>query len=492
MIDLNTHYYKKEDVLPLAEGRWVEILGSLAPELMPALEKAGRHVACPKGTGKRDGFRVFRDVAETGSGVSNQDGVLTGGLSMLMWVNDEDFLTTLNDVGNFLGVEPRKKRPKKAQGQKQGFAAAQQSSPQLNSNADSSSSSYLAAKNGGIIAEPEVESSEIPFDDLPAPHTPQAQAVPQSAPAQATAQAQAVPQPAPAEATAQAQVASKVNPKLVAIQERLKNRAEASDEEMIAKTQRTWAQCISIMSPSASPAREYLNARGIRLGSRRFNALADNDALRFHPALPYYQVVDEVDGSEKVEKVGEFPTLMCGVKNNDGELITIHRTYLEQAFDETGEKSGFKKANVECPRKMMPVPESKTIAGAAIATASPSKDGIMAVAEGLETALSGYRATGIPAWAAINANMLERFEPPEGVRTLIIWADKDHSLTGELSANALHERMAERGIKVVTLLPQHAIPEGEKSIDWNDVLLQHGVFGFPLKRKVEDLIGQSY
>jgi len=48
-----------------AAGRWLGVLEALAPALGPALQRPGRHVACPV-HGGTDGFRLFRDVDRTG------------------------------------------------------------------------------------------------------------------------------------------------------------------------------------------------------------------------------------------------------------------------------------------------------------------------------------------------------------------------------------------------------------------------------------------
>lgn len=68
-------------------GRWESVLARHAPALHPALQRRGQHVPCPI-HGGRDGFRVFRDVAETGGGVCNTCGVFHDGIALLAWVND--------------------------------------------------------------------------------------------------------------------------------------------------------------------------------------------------------------------------------------------------------------------------------------------------------------------------------------------------------------------------------------------------------------------
>ncbi|AYN97417.1 DNA primase [Pseudomonas sp. LTJR-52] len=232
----------------------------------------------------------------------------------------------------------------------------------------------------------------------------------------------------------------------------------------------------------AEPARLYLQGRKVL--PRGGADWLDNDCVRFHPALPYRETVTEVDmetGEEREinAEIGKFPALICAIVDNKGEILTLHRTYLSS----TGSK-----ADVESPRKMMPVPEGKSIRGAAIQMGTPV-DGVLGVAEGLETALSAYRATGIATWSTVNATLLEGFTPPAGVHTVLVWADKDRSCTGESAAMRLKLRLQQQGIRVIVILPTAPIPSGSKGIDWNDVMIRQGISGFPSLALLRSVVG---
>lgn len=88
-----------------ARGQWICILGRLAPFLEAALARAGRHVPCPV-HGGRDGFRVFRDVNETGGGICNTCGAFGDGFSLLMWANSWSFRAALEAVACDLRLDP--------------------------------------------------------------------------------------------------------------------------------------------------------------------------------------------------------------------------------------------------------------------------------------------------------------------------------------------------------------------------------------------------
>jgi len=95
------------EVRQAASGRWLSILGTLAPELSLAIERVGRHVPCPVHGGK-DGFRLFRNADETGGGGSNKDGTFSNGVDLLIWVNNWTFGQALKGVNEYLnGTQER-------------------------------------------------------------------------------------------------------------------------------------------------------------------------------------------------------------------------------------------------------------------------------------------------------------------------------------------------------------------------------------------------
>ncbi len=84
--------------------RRIGILGRLAPPLEPALARPGRHVPCPVHGGS-DGFRVFRDVEQSGGGICNSCGPWRDRFALLMWANDWGFRDTLEAVARDLGLD---------------------------------------------------------------------------------------------------------------------------------------------------------------------------------------------------------------------------------------------------------------------------------------------------------------------------------------------------------------------------------------------------
>lgn len=228
-------------------------------------------------------------------------------------------------------------------------------------------------------------------------------------------------------------------------------------------------KCLSIDDPQSRAAREYLTARGINL---KYAPLDVKNALQVNPHCAY---------SDDGKNVSFYPAIILKVQNEHGQLCSLHRTYLDV---------GGKKAAVACPKKLMPAcrPCTEDDHVRFVRLGNPSGDGIIGVAEGLETALSVTVATRIPVWCCVSAVFLERFVPPEGIKAVIIFADKDASHTGERAAARLKENLKQRGIPAFICLPREPIPPGSKGVDFNDTLIERGSFGFPNPIRLIDYV----
>jgi putative DNA primase/helicase len=143
---------------------------------------------------------------------------------------------------------------------------------------------------------------------------------------------------------------------------------------------------------------------------------------------------------EDGKKVGEYPAMAHLVSDKDGNPATWHITYLT----ERGEK-----APVFSAKKLMT--PSRDWKGGAIRLCCKYSDGkTLGIAEGVETALACADWLGHPVWAAVNANNLAAFEPPEWVERLVIFADNDGTFTGQAAAFELARRMkVKRKMKTV-------------------------------------------
>ena len=176
----------------------------------------------------------------------------------------------------------------------------------------------------------------------------------------------------------------------------------------------------SELTPIDDNTRTYLKYRGVPACS----------GMRSHPGLTYYE-----DG----KPVGKYSAMVTRFTAQDGSLCTYHITYLQ----------GGKKAPVSSPKKIMPV--CQPMAGGCI-NLTPVAEHI-GITEGVESALACMDRFNLPVWASSNTAMLEAFEPPQGIKSLIIYADNDANYAGQKSAYILANRLALQGLSVDVLMP---------------------------------------
>ena len=252
-----------------------------------------------------------------------------------------------------------------------------------------------------------------------------------------------------------------------------KNTESAKKSE--ASISRVWSESSPLSLGLPRAIFRFWKARNIMLA--RPKRLLDGDAVRYHPELPYYQENEEGN----MELAGKYPSLVSAIRDYKGEIVTLHRTYLSAGGD---------KAPVADARKMMSVPCSKSVTGGcAIQLGGQPVNGVLSVAEGQETALAVMKAySEFPTWSTVNATLLEMFMPPEGTKVLLVWEDKDRSLAGQRAANNLKARLEPLGITVHIISINRRIPDGEKSIDWNDIMVKEGRWGFPALANIRKLI----
>lgn len=232
-------------------------------------------------------------------------------------------------------------------------------------------------------------------------------------------------------------------------------------QQCLEKYRKLWERCLPLSASGAEGAWAYLHGRHIFLDT---HMSLSNEAIRFHPALPFYD--------EERCRVGSFSALVLAIRDVSKQLITLHRIYLEQS-------------SVACKRyqskakKMMVLPSGCFLKGAAIQLSHVRDSACLNIAEGVETALSVLSATGVPTWSTVNASLMPSVIVPSGVSQVFIWADKDSSQAGLKAAQQLKNRLDLEGVRTKILLPPGDLHEGRKSIDWNDVLQNQGVDTFP-------------
>ena len=189
--------------------------------------------------------------------------------------------------------------------------------------------------------------------------------------------------------------------------------AKADHSQEIA---RILAGCAAL---AGSVAEVYLQSRGLR-------DPASPDLL-FNPDLADF------------ETRRGWPGMVAIVRDGAGAPTGgIHRTYL---LDDGSGKAP--------PGKKM----LGAVAGGSVRLSSLREDGHLGIAEGIETALSAETIFGIPTWAALSADGLRRWQWPEGVNRVTIFADAGEA--GTQAAAALADRLNVAGIVNAILSPLH-------------------------------------
>jgi phage/plasmid primase-like uncharacterized protein len=203
--------------------------------------------------------------------------------------------------------------------------------------------------------------------------------------------------------------------------------SELDDAQKIEKAAERFCETVE---PEGTCTERYLQARGITLPIPA--------AIRHHHQLWH----------KKSE--ARWPAMVAAVTNAEGDFQTIHRTWLSPLKPE--------KASVD-PQKAVYC----AFRGCAIHLADWDPVKPLAIAEGIETALSGMQVTGLPTWSAISTGGLKTMRPPDGIREIIIAADNDPP--GEAAADYAAWRFGRFGYDV-----KIARPAAEFK-DFNDQLL---------------------
>ena len=198
-----------------------------------------------------------------------------------------------------------------------------------------------------------------------------------------------------------------------------------------------WAQCVPLVP--GDPVTLYLKRRGIG------EVWPRPAVLRLHPALPYWY---------EGETLGTFPAMVAPIVAPDGRTVALHRTYLT---------ANGRKADLPSPKKLTGA--AGPLAGACIPLHKPVR-GLIGIAEGIETALAAWRASGLPTVAAYCASNLAAWQWPAGVQRLVIFADADKA--GRDAADTLQARAVRAGLQSSVMTPTDA------GADWCDVWAARG------------------
>lgn len=180
--------------------------------------------------------------------------------------------------------------------------------------------------------------------------------------------------------------------------------------------------------------------------------------LREHPSAPLWVY----GGGSRTRRA-----MMARISDPDGATVAVELTYLDP--------NGGQAIDLKVPRKTI----GQVPCGSAVRLSPVA--GAMLVGEGVVTTLSAMIRFYRPGWALLSAGNLARWRAPDGVRDVLIAADR--GAAGATAARALHDRLKADGVVSSIAWPWE--PWG----DWNEVLTGHGAErkeegrpGAPLRR----------
>lgn len=182
---------------------------------------------------------------------------------------------------------------------------------------------------------------------------------------------------------------------------RLKVAAEIETAKKVAAAQAIWASG-QLLTPGSIASIYLTRARGI--DPRAF----DCSALRWR-------------------WTGKYPELIAAAATLHGEIRAVQLTRLQP--------DGDGKAEIEVPRVTFGRRRGTAVQ---IMPASPPQDRTaLAVAEGLETAMSLTLITGLPCWCSLGKQNFRHVPVPESVGTLIFAADRDKPRPNEKTSEEI-------------------------------------------------------
>ena len=338
-----------------ARGHWDAIFYALAPMLKEAMQQPGKHVPCPVHGGK-DGFRLFPDYAEAGSCVCNTCGSFRDGFETLEWLHGWGFAETLKRVAWVLGLQPR---------QEEEVVARETLNRSYRGHILSMGTPSVRQPRAfdGFLVEIDDEISHC-VRKLGTRSLKQALAeanVKQHERVEIVLAArERLRQPSGLTRTRYVWCVKRLMSKA---QEQLFSAEKAHFNTELARAIRTrWLEAtpFDASDPDQNPLQRYLQRR----------AIADVDEL-FLKDLRFERRFFDCESWQW------HPAMVAAVRDVSGQLVTVHRTLL------TGDGH---KADVDVPKRLVRLPEGRTIIGCAIRFGEPHE--VLALAEGIETALS--------------------------------------------------------------------------------------------------------
>ena len=146
-----------------------------------------------------------------------------------------------------------------------------------------------------------------------------------------------------------------------------------------------------------------------------------------------------------------WPVMLAAITDAKGRMLALHRTYLAP--------DGSAKAPVHPPKMTL-----GQVGGLSCHLGTPKNE--IAVAEGIETALSFQLATGIPTWAALSVGGLRRLILPPAPDAGFVTIAADADVIGIEAARVAALRWKGEGRQIRVIVPSRP------GTDFNDLIMR--------------------
>lgn len=144
-----------------------------------------------------------------------------------------------------------------------------------------------------------------------------------------------------------------------------------------------------------------------------------------------------------------LPAMLAAVRT-DAHIMAIHRTFLQS--------DGLRQAGFIKPKRAL------GSLGTAAVRLFPPRNGILGLAEGIESAMSAAQITSIPVWATLGNERFGIVTIPESVKELYLFVDNDPG--GDLAETKARDQFRMPGRFIEVCRP------GRRYDDWNNELIK--------------------
>ncbi len=206
--------------------------------------------------------------------------------------------------------------------------------------------------------------------------------------------------------------------------------AQITAEEKIKFTKKTTNNILN-QETNASVVNQYLDNRGLTV------------------AIPYLN--SDIIGLDSLyyDKNTKTPAMVVQVKNNNGELLFLHRTYLDNDYQKNSSVDTVKKVTTALTKDAYQHSYYVQVNNAI-------QTDTVHIAEGIETALAVavINENKHPVLSTISTGGMTKYEPTANIKNVVIWADNDKNEAGIKTAKELANKLQKQGVNVEINLPK--------------------------------------